>query len=159
MIISPVASRRRQRVAQRSRASWREMLASSGEIADPCPVPLVTDRYDPVFEDARLQPFLDQADDASVADPMLQEADQPFLTDLVEERSDVGVQYVAHLPAVDPDAKRIQRIMRAASWSEPIREPEEVFLVDRVQQRNHRPLDNLVLQGSDCQRAAPAVRL
>src|SRR6202035_1799977 len=27
-----------------------------------------------------------------------------------------------------------------------IREPEEFLLVDRVQQRDHRPLDNLVLQ-------------
>jgi hypothetical protein len=28
-------------------------------------------RDDPVFQDARLQPFLDQADDAPVADPVL----------------------------------------------------------------------------------------
>jgi hypothetical protein len=48
------------------------------------PGPLLTHRDDPVFEDARLQPFLDQADDAPVADPMLQELDQPFLVDLVE---------------------------------------------------------------------------
>jgi len=37
--------------------------------------------------------------------------------------------------------------MRAATGSESIREPEEVLLVDRVQQRDHRPLDDLVLQG------------
>ena len=35
----------------------------------------------------RLEPFLDQADDAPVADPMLQEADQPILVDLIEESS------------------------------------------------------------------------
>jgi len=52
------------------------------------PCPLVTDRYDPVFEDARLQPFLDQADDAPVTDPVLQEANQPFLVDFVEGRGD-----------------------------------------------------------------------
>ena len=46
----------------------------------------------------------------------------PFLAHRVEERSDVGVQYEAHLPAVDPDTERIQRIMRAASRPEPIRE-------------------------------------
>ena len=90
---------------------------------------------------------------------MLQEADQPFLTDLVEERPDVGVQYEAHLLAVDPDTERIQRIMRAAPGPEPIREPEEVLLVDRVQQRDHRPLDDLVLQGRDRERALPAIRL
>ena len=90
---------------------------------------------------------------------MLQEADQPFLVDLVEERSDVGVQYEAHLLAVDPDAERIQRIMRAAPRPEPVRDAEEVFLVDRVQQRAHCPLDDLVLQSSDRERTLSAVRL
>ena len=115
------------------------MLARSGEITEPCPVPLVTDRHDPVFEDARLQPFPDQADDAPVADPMLHEPDQPFLADRVEERPDVGVQDLVHLPAGDPDHQRVQRIMRATSRPEPVREPEEVFLVDRVQHRSDRP--------------------
>src|SRR5437879_4950502 len=90
---------------------------------------------------------------------MLQEADHPLLVDLVEERSDVGVQYEAHLLAADPNTKRVQRIMRAAPWSEPVREPEEILLVDRVQQRDHRPLDDLVLQRGDRERALSAIRL
>jgi hypothetical protein len=109
------------------------------------PRPSVTDRHHSVFHDARPEPFLDQPDDAPVADPMLQEPDQPFLVDLVEERSDVGVQYEAHLLAVDPDAERIQRVMRAAPRPESVRHSEEVFLIDRVQQRDHCPLDDLVL--------------
>jgi len=36
-------------------------------------------RDDPVFEDARLEPFADQAGDALVADPVFDEANQPFL--------------------------------------------------------------------------------
>jgi site-specific DNA recombinase len=52
----------------------------------------VIDRHDPVFEDARLQPFLDQADDTLVADPVFQEADQPFSADAAEEVLDVGVK-------------------------------------------------------------------
>src|SRR5690242_8295976 len=100
------------------------MLASNGEITEPCPVPLSLTVTTP------FSTFLDQADDAPVADPMLQEADQPLLVDLVEERADVGVQYVAHLPAVDPDTERVQRIMRAASRPESIRHSKEVFLVD-----------------------------
>jgi hypothetical protein len=35
------------------------------------PRPPITDRDDPVFQDARLQPFLYLADDAPVADPVL----------------------------------------------------------------------------------------
>src|SRR5688572_28184132 len=49
--------------------------------------------------------------------------------------------------------------MRAAPWSEPVREPEEIFLVDRVQQRDHRPLDDLVLQRGNRERALSSVRL
>ena len=55
--------------------------------------------------------------------------------------------------------ERIQRIVRAASRPEPVRDAEEVFLVDRVQQCDHRPLDNLVFQGSDRKRALSSVRL
>ena len=49
--------------------------------------------------------------------------------------------------------------MRAASGPESIREPEEVFLVDRVEHRQCRPLDDLVLQCGDRQRALPPVGL
>ena len=73
--------------------------------------------------------------------------------------SDVGVQNPVHLPAVDPDDERIQRIVRAAPGPEPVREPEEIFLVDRVQHHDRRPLDNLVFQCGDRQRALPSVRL
>jgi hypothetical protein len=48
--------------------------------------PLVTDRDDPVFQYARLQPFSYQADDAWVADPMLDEAYEPFLANFVKGR-------------------------------------------------------------------------
>ena len=44
--------------------------------------------YDPVFEDTRPQPFLDQVDDAPVADPMFQKADEPFLADLIKGSGD-----------------------------------------------------------------------
>jgi len=38
--------------------------------------PLVTDHHPLIFQDPRLEPFLDQAEDALIADPVLQEADQ-----------------------------------------------------------------------------------
>ena len=58
-----------------------------------------------------------------------------------------------------PTVQGIQRIVLAAPGPEPVREPEEVLLVDRVQHRDRRPLDDLVLQGGDRQRALPAIRL
>jgi hypothetical protein len=67
-----------------------------------------------------------------------------------QERSDVGVQYPAHLLAVNSDTERIQRFVRAAPRPEPVR--------DRVQQLDHRPLDDLVLQGGDSERTLLAIR-
>ena len=48
--------------------------------------------------------------------------------------------------------------MRTASGPEPVREPEEIFLIDRVQHLDHRTLDDLVFQCGDAERAPPAVR-
>jgi hypothetical protein len=86
-------------------------LASSGEITDPCPRPLFTDRDDPVFQHARLEPFLDQADDAWIANPMLDETDQPTLADFIEKGSDVRVKNEVHLLVGDPDRQSVQRIV------------------------------------------------
>jgi hypothetical protein len=120
--------------------------------------PLLLDRHDPVFEDAGSQPFLDE-DDAPVADPVFQEADNPFLGYLREERPDVGVEDEVHLPAADPDDQRVQRIVLAAPWPEPVREPEEILLVDRAQHRRRGPLDDFVFQRRDRERAFAAVFL
>ncbi len=74
-----------------------------------------------------------------------------------ERMSASSIQFTFVL--VIPTTERIHRIVRAASGPEPIREPEEIFLVDRVQHRSRRPLDDLVLQGGDRERALPTIRL
>jgi len=48
------------------------------------PRPPVARRHDSLFQDARFQPFLDQADDALVADTVFDETDEPFLAHRVE---------------------------------------------------------------------------
>ena len=79
--------------------------------------------------------------------------------DRVEESSDIRVENVVHLLAGDPDYQRIQRIVLATLGSEPIREPDEVLFVDRVQHCDCRPLDDLVFKGGDRKRALPAIWL
>src|ERR1700675_790237 len=90
---------------------------------------------------------------------MLQETDEPALADRIEEAADVGVQYPVHLRAADPNDECVQRVVLAAHRPEPIREPEEVLLVDRVEHREHCPLDDLVLESRDRERALFAIRL
>ena len=62
------------------------MLASNGEIPSSLRRPLLADAHDSVFQYTRPEPFPDQADDALVADPMLDEADEPILLNRIEER-------------------------------------------------------------------------
>ncbi|GFM31475.1 uncharacterized protein PY1_contig-18-13 [Novosphingobium sp. PY1] len=116
------------------------------------PSPPVIHSYDPVFEDARSQPFLDQADDAFVADPVFQEANQPFLADSPKEILDIGVNNPVHLPLVDRYTQRVQRIMRSSSGPEPVGEATEVAFVDGVEHHDGRTLDDLFLQSGNRQR-------
>src|SRR2546425_9779348 len=63
---------------------------------------------------------------------MLQETEKPLVTHRVEKASVIGVEYPVHLPSLDANDQRVQGIMLTAPRSESIREPEEVFLVDRI---------------------------
>jgi hypothetical protein len=49
--------------------------------------------------------------------------------------------------------------MLATPGSEPVAKPQELCLVDRRQDRHHRRLDDLVLNGGDAERPLSAVRL
>src|SRR5208282_5220723 len=78
---------------------------------------------------------------------MLDETDQPTLTDFVEKGSNVRVKNEVHLLVGDPDRQSVQRIVLAALRPEAIAEPEELFLVNAVQYRS--------LSGRSCLRAPP----
>src|SRR4029077_18696288 len=64
----------------------------------------------------------------------------------------ICVKNEVHSPARDPDDQRIQRIVLTSLGSEPVAEPEEVFLVDGVQHSRRRSLDDLVLECRNRQR-------
>src|ERR1700676_110695 len=89
---------------------------------------------------------------------MLEELPQPRPIQRGEKVADISVEYPVHLSLGDPNRQRIQRIMRAAPGPEPVGETEKVLLVYGVQHLHHRPLDDLVLQRGDAQRALPPVR-
>ena len=58
-----------------------------------------------------------------------------------------------------PDVERVQRVVLAAPRSEPVREAEEVRLVDGVQHLDRGPLDDLVFQRGHAERSLPPVGL
>src|SRR5438132_11113694 len=90
---------------------------------------------------------------------MLQETDQPLLADRIEEASEVRVKNIVHLCAVDSGDECVQRIVLAALAPEPVREAEEVFLVDRAQHGACRLLADLVFECGNCELALPTFGL
>ena len=112
-----------------------------------------------LIENARLQPFLNQAENALVADAMFEEPGEPFLAHRIEQLRNVGVDDPVHSPGGDARRQRVERVMRAPPWTKAVAEAEEVFLVDAVQRLGHGALDDPVLQRRHRQRASAAVRL
>src|ERR1700681_584710 len=112
-----------------------------------------------IFEHACRQPFGNQPDNSTVADPMLDEPNQPFLADLVEKGLNVAIEHPVDPPLPDPERERIQRLMLVALRSKTVAEAQELRLIDRRQDCYHRSLDDLVLHGSDAKRPLSAICL
>ena len=74
------------------------------------------------------------------------------MLDFVEAAGDICVQHIAHLPPLERDCQRIQRLMLAAPRAKPVGEAEKVFLVDLVEDGNHGLLDQFVFYSRDGQR-------
>src|SRR5499426_1085395 len=70
-VTSPPPDEKSPKSSKSDRSKSDSYLLRSGRHHRPLPRPRLTDAYDPVFQNARLQPFLDQADDARVGDPVL----------------------------------------------------------------------------------------
>src|SRR6266446_170713 len=105
------------------------------------------------------QPFLDEAPDAPVRHAVLDELHQPPMVEGVEKPTDVRIEHPVHPLRRDPDRQRIPRLLRTAPRPEPVREPENVDLVDRIQDRDDRALDQLVLERGNAERPEPPVGL
>ena len=121
--------------------------------------PLLRLDHASIFEYACRQPFGNQPDDSPVANPMLDEADQPILVDPVEKGLNVAIEHPVDPPLPDPERERIQRLMLVALRSETVAEAQELRLIDRRQDCHHRSLDDFVLHGGDAKRPLSAIRL
>ncbi len=143
----------------KSRTADQSYLLPSGSDDRTLGRPLLGSDVAPLIQHAHLEPFLDQADDSAIPNPVFYEADQPIVADRVEKRSNVGIENPADIASFDPVCERVQRIVLAASGSEPIAEAQELRLIDRRQDHDHRRLDDLILQGCDAERPLPAIRL
>src|SRR5450432_499561 len=118
---------------------------------------LFTARPLSLFQHARVQPLTDEPHHALVCYSVLDELNQPVMVQTIEERADVSVQHPVHLRRQQAGIQSIQRIVLAFAGPVAIRETEKVSLVDAIQHRDCRPLDDLILQRSDTEWPLPPV--
>ena len=76
-----------------------------------------------------------------------------FLMDLRPTMNRPLVLEIVQFAPIQAHCQRIKRIVLAPSWAEAVRKAKEVDLVDGVEHRRQRLLDNLVLQTPDTQGA------
>ncbi len=90
---------------------------------------------------------------------MVDELQNPFVGHVVVKPTNVRIQDPLHRPPLDRHIQRIQRLMRPTPRPKPVRESQEVLLVNLFEDPHHRLLNDLVLQGGDAQRTSPPVGL
>src|SRR5467141_1597753 len=113
----------------------------------------------PILQHAGSQPFLNEPHDAPVCDPVLDKLHKPFVGNSIEKAFDVQIEHPVHFPRQQSRVQRIQRLMLASPWPEPVRKPEKVRFVDSVQHLDRRALDEFVFQRRDSERSLPPVGL
>jgi Family of unknown function (DUF6494) len=117
--------------------------------------PLFTGAPLPIVQNAGLEPLAHQPGDALVADSVSYEAQQPRVVYRFEEALDIGVENPVHALALDRHAQGVQCVVLAPPGPEPVREAEEVFLVDRIEHCDDCTLDDLPANGA---RTLPALQ-
>src|SRR5467141_960034 len=87
-----------------------------------------------------------------IGHPVFDELHRPFVTQVIEEAADVGIEHPVHPLPLDAHRQRVQRLMRAATGTEPVREALEVDPVGLFHPLQHAGLSR---RSPDC----PSLRI
>src|SRR5665213_1035308 len=112
-----------------------------------------------LFHHPGSQPFLDEPQNPTIRNAVLDKLDQPPVVDGVEEPADIRIEHPVYLLAHDSDRQRIKRIVRSASRPKAIREAAKVALVNGVHHFNHGALQDFILHRRDAEWPLPAISL
>src|SRR5438309_9124393 len=99
-----------------------------------------------VFYHADVNPFPNQAEDAAVANPSLDERHELAPHNRIEVPLNVGFEHIGNRPAANRAADGIERVVCTEARSEAVGTWKKVRLVDRVEKRDRGLLDDLVFQ-------------
>src|SRR5260370_19883887 len=83
----------------------------------------------PFFRYSSPQPLSDEAKYPSISDAMLDELQEPIVSNFIEKAPDVGIKNPSHFPPHDSYPGRIQRVMLASPGSATIGAPHKCRFV------------------------------
>lgn len=104
-----------------------------------------------------LQPLPDQPKHPLVGYSMRDKLHRPFVVHVVEEPSNVRIQYPVHALPLEAHIQRVERLMLVSPRPKPIRKALKIHLVNLVENGDHRLLYDFVFQRGDPQRTLPPV--
>jgi hypothetical protein len=111
-------------------------LASDGETTAPCGVPTLLSDHSP-SSDTPLQPFLDQAQDSAIGYAVLNKLHRPFRGSGRQRSRGRRRRAPSSLAPLDTHCQRVQRLVRVATGTKPIREAFEVHLRNLIEDGHH----------------------
>ncbi len=100
----------------------------------------------PIFQHARVEPFLDQPHEAPVCDPMLDEFHQPFVGKPIEKVANIQIEHPVNLSRQQSRIEARCSADAGFARAEPIGESEKLRFVDGVQYLDRCALDDFVFQ-------------
>src|SRR5262245_4413253 len=112
-----------------------------------------------VFDNASVNPFPNQAQEAAVANPSLDERHELVTHDRVEVALDVCFEHIRHRFAANRAANGVECVVWAEARPETVGAWKKVLLVNRREHRYGGLLDDLVLQGRNRDRSLFSVFL
>ena len=112
---------------------------------------------DSFFHHSRFQPAADQDDHSPVSNPVVQKAGHPLVVEVVEEPLQIGVQQPVDPLGVRRHQHRVGGLQRTSIGSKPVAETLEVAFIDAFQHQRRGPLDDLVFQRGNSDRALTAI--
>src|SRR6266699_2795910 len=111
------------------------------------------------FQHSSLEPFLNQPQQFSIANPPAQHLDQIFVNEIVEKPLDVGFNHEVIPPKLEFDRQFIDRVESSFVRPVSITTSQEILLVDGFQYPRDRQLQQLIFDHRNPQRTHSSIRL
>src|SRR4051812_18754482 len=99
-----------------------------------------------IFQDSRVQPFIDHPSDDAIRDSSVKKGSKVGVRNRIEIFFDVEIDHPTQSVAHEAGTQILQSLMSRATWPEAVGAGKKVLLVHCLQYHDNRPLAYLVFE-------------